>query len=46
MHFVENVEYTDKFNIPIFHKNFKENVRSKEREQAQVIKIFFFFFGV
>ena len=42
MHFVENVEYTDKFNIPIFHKNFKENVRSKEREQAQVIKIFFF----
>ena len=46
MHFVENVEYTDKFNIPIFHKNFKENVRSKEREQAQVIKIFFFFWSI
>ena len=29
MHFVENVEYTDKFNIPIFHRNFKEKVRGK-----------------
>ena len=47
MHFVENVEYTDKFNIPIFHKNFKENVRSKERKRASTSnKDFFFFWSI
>lgn len=35
MHFVENVGYTDKFNIPIFHKNFKEKVRGKKEKESK-----------